>query len=80
MPEEASLSGQTAVNNPAILPTPAEGKEHGRRESPFSIGGHQEIAALMAHTPATAIFKRFGFLHALNILYFQAELAMLEDV
>ena len=32
----------------------------------------------MAEQPSNAIYKRFGTLNALNLLYLQAELAMLE--
>lgn len=34
---------------------------------------------MMARLPITAISKRFGHLHYLNILYLQAELALLEQ-
>lgn len=58
--------GQTSRSNDPILPHPAE-------------GGYKEIAEMMARLPITAIFKRFGYLHYLNILYLQAELALLEQ-
>lgn len=41
--------------------------------------GYPKLAAQMALQPETSIFRRFGFLNAQNLLYFQAELTILEE-
>jgi hypothetical protein len=41
--------------------------------------GYPRLAAQMNLLPETAIFRRFGFLNAQNLLYLQAELTTLED-
>lgn len=40
--------------------------------------GYVSLASWYAEQPSNAIYKRFGTLNALNLLYLQAELAMLE--
>ena len=40
--------------------------------------GHQKLAELMAKHSEVAIFERFDFLNAINLLYLQAELVELE--
>ena len=42
-------------------------------------GGYNILAHLMGAYPELSIFRRFGALNARNILYFQAELADLEN-
>ncbi|KAM7214997.1 hypothetical protein V8F06_009599 [Rhypophila decipiens] len=41
--------------------------------------GYHRLAALMGAHPETAIFRRFGQLNGLNLLYLQAELTNLEN-
>jgi hypothetical protein len=40
--------------------------------------GYPKLAAQMEIQPETSMFRRFGFLNAQNLLYFQAELIILE--
>lgn len=40
--------------------------------------GYPKLAAQMDLQPETSMFRRFGFLNAQNLLYFQAELVALE--
>jgi hypothetical protein len=40
--------------------------------------GHQKLAELMAKHSEVAIFERFDFLNAINLVYLQAELVELE--
>lgn len=42
------------------------------------VRGYPKLACQMELRPEVAIFRRFGALNAENLLYFQAELAMLE--
>jgi len=80
MPDEESLSGATATvgNETSNLQSRSSAIEITLPKIPPKTGGYHEIAELMARYPATAVFKRFGFLNALDILYLQAELARLE--
>ncbi|KAI9662602.1 MAG: hypothetical protein M1821_008769 [Bathelium mastoideum] len=41
--------------------------------------GYPRLAMLMGLLPETAVFRRFGFLNKLNLLYMQAELKSLEE-
>lgn len=41
--------------------------------------GYPRLASLMGAHPETAIFRRFGQLNVLNLLYLQAELTNLEN-
>jgi len=78
MGDEESLSGATATNTPSDPQTNDSQAAASTASGEFTIGGYHEIASMMARWPVTAIFKRFGFLNYLNILYLQAELEMLE--
>jgi hypothetical protein len=40
--------------------------------------GYERLANMMAEYPANAVFRQFGSLSTLNLLYYQAELAQLE--
>jgi hypothetical protein len=40
--------------------------------------GYDTLASLMSQAPEIAIFRRFSALNARNLLYFQAELTVLE--
>lgn len=40
--------------------------------------GYPKLAAQMELQPETSLFRRFGFLNAQNLLYYQAELTTLE--
>ncbi|GME63323.1 hypothetical protein GTA08_BOTSDO09333 [Neofusicoccum parvum] len=46
---------------------------------PVPPSGYPKIAVQMGLMPEVAIFRRFGFLNAQNILYMQAELVCLEE-
>lgn len=80
MPDEESLSACTTLGQDAdaggsqdaipaanSVPNP-QGNED----------GYEGIAALLAEHPTHAVFRQFGFLNALNLLYYQAELTQLE--
>ena len=45
---------------------------------PPNLGGYPRLSALFGSHPDFAIFRRFGRLNALNLLYFQAKLVQLE--
>lgn len=47
--------------------------------NPIPPSGYPKIAVQMGLMPEVAIFRRFGFLNAQNILYMQAELVSLEE-
>lgn len=79
MGDEESLSGATATNNASAPPPPKVENHQTSIEILRAMGGYHEIAGMMTKFPITAVFKRFGFLNYLNILYFQAELAILEE-
>lgn len=78
MGDEESLSGATSTNA-ASTPPPKAVDRITSGEILRAMGGYHEIAGLMNKFPITAVFKRFGWLNYLNILYFQAELAILEE-
>lgn len=78
MGDEESLSGATATNA-APMPLPKAETRDVSIEILRAMGGYHDIAGMMTRFPITAVFKRFGFLNYLNILYFQAELAILEE-
>lgn len=78
MGDEESLSGATSTNA-ASTPPPRAVNRITSGEILRAMGGYHEIAGLMNKFPITAVFKRFGRLNYLNILYFQAELAILEE-
>ena len=46
---------------------------------PEGVGGYIKLAQHMGHNSNRAIFRRFGDLNALNLLYLQAELVELEN-
>lgn len=43
------------------------------------VNGYPKVAGQIELLPETAIFRRFGGLNAQNLLYYQAELAGLEE-
>ena len=49
--------------------------QHSTQDVP---AGYPKLAKFMALVPATAVFRRFGFLNKLNLLYLQADLHNLE--
>ena len=55
-----------------------ESEPTGPSIGPQHVEGYEKLAAMMGHYPAGAIFKQFGSLNALNLLYYQAELCRLE--
>ena len=46
--------------------------------TPANLGGYPRLSALFGEHPSLAIFRRFGRLNALNVLYYQAQLEALE--
>lgn len=81
MGDEESLSGVTENNADTSATGPPKVEDrHASIDILRAMGGYHDIAGLMTRFPITAVFKRFGFLNYLNILYFQAELAILEKV
>ena len=69
--ESLSATSTAAANEPDNAPEE-------KATQPTALGGHKEIAEVMANWPVNAIFRRFGCLNLLNLLYYQAELARLE--
>lgn len=80
MPDEESLSGATLTNT-----TNTQGSKDATSTPPGSAAilargdGHQKLAEMMNQFPVCAVFRNFGTLGALNILYYQAELCRLEE-
>jgi hypothetical protein len=58
----------------------AETASEGGRDIPSDIQGYRKLAEYMGENPNFAIFRRFGQLNALNLLYLQAELAEMEQL
>ena len=73
MPDEESISGATITN-----PNNAHVDDNSRPKDPQHCEGYHKLADMMADYPAAAIFRGFGSLNALNLLYYQAELSLLE--
>ena len=73
MPDEESISGATiaATNN-------GQDAESPNLEGPQHCEGYQKLADMMSEYPAGAVFRQFGPLNHLNLLYYQAELCLLE--
>ncbi len=64
---------------PGPIPTPvAEDRKLEWKHVPSGIGGYMHLAEHMGEHPNRAIFRRFGELNALNVLFLQAELVELE--
>lgn len=75
MPDEESVSDGTTIGAEANAEIPQDSGPAAQASSPQ---GHQRLADFMAEHPANAVFRRFGSLNALNLLYYQAELTELE--
>jgi hypothetical protein len=58
----------------------AEMVSEGDPEIPMDVQGYRKLAEYMGENPNFAIFRRFGQLNALNLLYLQAELAEMEQL
>lgn len=77
MPDNDSSStfsgsgGSATIAGPPIDLHPAPNPMHYSR-------GYQKLSCLMGKLPEFAMYKRFGALNALNLLYLQTELADLE--
>lgn len=76
MPDEESISGATVSGTGPQQKN--EGKVCHSSGEPRRREGYQKLADLMANYPASAIFCQFGSLNALNLLYYQSELALLQ--
>lgn len=75
MPDEESISGATVS---ASGPTPEKDGSKSSVDDTSKRQGYQRLADLMELYPAAGIFRQFGSLNALNLLYYQAELSVLE--
>lgn len=67
-----------------VSSTPAASTNHqhatdGARQDDDLPPGYPKLAERMSIAPETAVFRRFGFLNTLNLLYLQAELMDIED-
>ena len=68
-----------AINDTGPPPTNiTPDAEQGWPPVPPNLGGYPRLSALFGSSPDFAMFRRFGRLNALNLLYYQAELAQLE--
>lgn len=80
MPDEESLSGATLT---ATTTTPESKEVNTAKFDSAAIlaagDGHQKLAEMMNNFPTYAVFRTFGTLNAINILYYQAELCQLEN-
>lgn len=75
MPDEESISGATVS---ASTSTPDKDATRTNTADESKRQGYQRLADLMELYPAGGIFRQFGSLNALNLLYYQAELSLLE--
>ena len=73
MPDEESISGVTIAATSHGL-----NAEPPKLEGPQHCEGYQKLADMMAEYPAGAVFRQFGPMNHLNLLYYQAELCLLE--
>ena len=70
----------STVGQEAATDSSAPHLTDGRRPQTDDIpAGYPKLAKRMGLVPETAVFRRFGFLNKLNILYMQAELKYLEE-
>jgi len=72
----------TTPTDPRTSPAePSISNEGTNPPDPFDdhVMGYPKMAARMGLIPETAMFRRFGGLNARNLLYFQCELAEIED-
>lgn len=78
MPDEESLSGATLTTT-STIPASKEASAAANNAAILAAGdGHEKLAEMMNRLPTCAVFRTFGTLSAINILYYQAELCQLE--
>lgn len=76
MPDEESLSACTTLGVESDAGKPQDDQR--AAPSVSSPQGYGRIAEMLAIHPTNAVFRQFGALNALNLLYYQAELSQLE--
>ncbi|KAL1623297.1 hypothetical protein SLS56_008349 [Neofusicoccum ribis] len=76
-PESATGSAELAEKNESV--TNGAGGTLGATSPRDSPPGYPKLAEVMNTIPETAIFRRFGVLNSLNLLYLQAELMDIEQ-
>lgn len=76
MPDEESLSACTTLG----VDSDGDKSQDDKKATPSvsSPQGYGRIAEMLAIHPTNAVFRQFGSLNALNLLYYQAELTQLE--
>ena len=72
--EDGSIAASTAAQE--CFQNPSLAREHS--PIPNGTGGYMRLAEHMGQHSNRAIYRRFGGLNALNLLYLQAELVKLE--
>ncbi|KAL1639640.1 hypothetical protein SLS58_007699 [Diplodia intermedia] len=75
-PSGAPSTPPTPHSNPDSSHTPSTSHNDQQQQLP---AGYPKLAEQMERISETAIFRRFDYLNALNLLYMQAELQSLED-
>lgn len=73
-PDEENQLSQTS--------TESQSPSNNGKDLPYQTtegNGYRELADLMSLMPRMGMFRRFGFLNALNLLFYQAELMKLEQ-
>ncbi|KAI4639286.1 hypothetical protein J4E93_009465, partial [Alternaria ventricosa] len=78
------MKASTAAPSDTMNPTPVSSKPVAAIIPPLDplhdlIPGYPMLAGRMGNMPEVAMFRRFGALNARSLLYYQAELAHLED-
>ena len=73
-PDEENQLSQTS--------TEGQSSSNDGKDLPYQVtegNGYRGLADLMSLMPRMGMFRRFGFLNALNLLFYQAELMKLEQ-
>ena len=74
IPDEENQLSEASTAGPAS----SDGSAIGDFQSTEG-NGYRELADIMSTFPKMGMFRRFGFLNALNLLFYQAELMKLEQ-
>lgn len=77
-PEKPSQPRAASSSQPGE-PAPTPATDAPRQPIDEQVKGYPRMAAHMGLIPETAMFRRFGALNFRNLLYFQSELATIED-
>jgi len=77
MPNNDSSSTLSGSGGSATIAAPLTGASSAPNPMHYSRG-YQKLSCLMGRLPEFAVYKRFGALNTLNLLYLQTELADLE--